>query len=196
MVIALHIAAAAIMAVGSLFLAWQNRDFRKFLTSSYHRVCCSTSISQLFRCLCRGQVSSKHLKSAVAALSFISSSSCSASILASSGNQRLEGTGRPGNSPPLRRPNRHRLARNGHKRNPERARGALVDAPCRDSRRLTLKNVNVLKDYALASRCRSQSNRSISRLMPSRSASARPSSSNLAARARSSDASRSSNMAA
>jgi hypothetical protein len=34
MVIALHIAAAAIMAVGSLFLAWENSDFRKFLTGA------------------------------------------------------------------------------------------------------------------------------------------------------------------
>ena len=31
MIIVLYIAAAVIMAVGSLYFAWRNRDFRKFL---------------------------------------------------------------------------------------------------------------------------------------------------------------------
>ena len=35
MIIALYIAAAVIMAVGSLYLAWQNRDFRKFLAGAF-----------------------------------------------------------------------------------------------------------------------------------------------------------------
>ena len=92
MIIALYIAAAVIMAVGSLYFAWRNRDFRKFLAggSSCHRAFCSISISPMFRCLCWGQVLSKHLRSAVAAPSSISSSSCSVSILASSASQRLE----------------------------------------------------------------------------------------------------------
>jgi hypothetical protein len=34
MIIVFHIAGAAIMAVGGLCLAWQNRDFRKFLTGA------------------------------------------------------------------------------------------------------------------------------------------------------------------
>jgi hypothetical protein len=34
MIIAFHIAASAIMAVGCLCLAWQNRDFRRFLTGA------------------------------------------------------------------------------------------------------------------------------------------------------------------
>ena len=49
-----------------------------------------SSISPMFRCLCWGQVLSKHLRLAVAAPSSISSSSCFVSILASSGSQRLE----------------------------------------------------------------------------------------------------------
>ena len=35
MIVALYIAAAAIMAVGSLYLAWRSRDFRKFLTGAF-----------------------------------------------------------------------------------------------------------------------------------------------------------------
>jgi hypothetical protein len=35
MIIALYIVAAVIMAVGSLYLAWQNREFRKFLASAF-----------------------------------------------------------------------------------------------------------------------------------------------------------------
>jgi len=31
MIIALYIVAAVIMAIGSLYLAWRNTDFRKFL---------------------------------------------------------------------------------------------------------------------------------------------------------------------
>jgi hypothetical protein len=34
MIIVFHIAGAAIIAVGGLCLAWQNRDFRKFLTGA------------------------------------------------------------------------------------------------------------------------------------------------------------------
>src|SRR5262245_39924871 len=92
MTIALYAAAAVIMAVGSLYFAWRNRDFRKFLAgaSSYHRVFCSISISPMFRCLCWGPVLSKHLRLAVADPSSISSSSCFVSILASSGSQRLK----------------------------------------------------------------------------------------------------------
>jgi hypothetical protein len=56
MIIALYIVAAVIMAVGSLYLAWQNREFRKFLAGAFFVV--------------------------VAAPSSISSSSCSVSILA------------------------------------------------------------------------------------------------------------------
>jgi hypothetical protein len=76
MIIALYIAAAVIMAVGSLYFAWRSIDFRKFLAgrSSY-------SISPMFRCLCWAQVLSRRLRSAVAAPSSISSSSCLASIL-------------------------------------------------------------------------------------------------------------------
>jgi uncharacterized protein (DUF486 family) len=35
MIVALYIAAAVIMAVGSLYFAWRNRDFRKFLTGAF-----------------------------------------------------------------------------------------------------------------------------------------------------------------
>ena len=35
MIMALYIAAAVIMAVGSLYFAWRNRDFRKFLTGAF-----------------------------------------------------------------------------------------------------------------------------------------------------------------
>ena len=35
MIIALYIAAAVIMAVGSLYLAWRNRDVRKFLAGAF-----------------------------------------------------------------------------------------------------------------------------------------------------------------
>ena len=35
MVIALYIAAAVIMAAGSLYFAWRNRDFRKFLAGAF-----------------------------------------------------------------------------------------------------------------------------------------------------------------
>jgi len=35
MIIALYIAAAIIMAVGSLYLAWRNRDVRKFLAGAF-----------------------------------------------------------------------------------------------------------------------------------------------------------------
>ena len=35
MIIVLYTAAAVIMAVGSLYLAWRSRDFRKFLTGAF-----------------------------------------------------------------------------------------------------------------------------------------------------------------
>ena len=35
MTLALYVAAAVIMAVGSLFFAWRNRDFRKFLAGAF-----------------------------------------------------------------------------------------------------------------------------------------------------------------
>jgi hypothetical protein len=35
MIIALYIVAAVIMAVGSLYLAWRNREFRKFLAGTF-----------------------------------------------------------------------------------------------------------------------------------------------------------------
>ena len=35
MIIALYIAVAVIMAVGSLYFAWRNRDFRKFLAGAF-----------------------------------------------------------------------------------------------------------------------------------------------------------------
>jgi hypothetical protein len=35
MIIALYIAAAATLAVGSLYLAWRNRDVRKFLAGAF-----------------------------------------------------------------------------------------------------------------------------------------------------------------
>jgi hypothetical protein len=35
MILALYIAAAVIMAVGSLYFAWQNRNFRKFLAGAF-----------------------------------------------------------------------------------------------------------------------------------------------------------------
>ena len=35
MIIALYVAAAVIMAVGSLYFAWRNRDFRKFLAGAF-----------------------------------------------------------------------------------------------------------------------------------------------------------------
>ena len=35
MILALYIAAAVIMAVGSIYFAWQNRNFRKFLAGAF-----------------------------------------------------------------------------------------------------------------------------------------------------------------
>ena len=35
MIVALYIVAAVIMAAGSFYLAWQNRDFRKFLAGAF-----------------------------------------------------------------------------------------------------------------------------------------------------------------
>jgi hypothetical protein len=92
MILALYIAAAVIMAVGSLYFAWQNRNFRKFLAGAFF---VSSGIlfylyPPMFRCLCWGRVLSKHPRSALAAPSSISSSSCSVSILASSVGQRLK----------------------------------------------------------------------------------------------------------
>jgi cytochrome bd-type quinol oxidase subunit 2 len=87
MIIALYIVAAVVMAVGSLYFAWQNREFRKFLAGAFF---VSSGILfylylAMFQCLCWGQILSKHLRLAVADRSSISSSSCSLCILASSG---------------------------------------------------------------------------------------------------------------
>ena len=35
MIVALYLAAAVVIAVGSLYFAWQNRDFRKFLAGAF-----------------------------------------------------------------------------------------------------------------------------------------------------------------
>jgi len=35
MIVALYLAAALILAVGSFYFAWRNRDFRKFLAGSF-----------------------------------------------------------------------------------------------------------------------------------------------------------------
>jgi hypothetical protein len=35
MILALYIIAAVVMAVGSLYFAWRNRDFRKFLAGAF-----------------------------------------------------------------------------------------------------------------------------------------------------------------
>ena len=35
MIIALYVAVAVIMAVGSLYFAWRNKDFRKFLAGAF-----------------------------------------------------------------------------------------------------------------------------------------------------------------
>jgi hypothetical protein len=87
MIIALYIVAAVIMAVGSFYIACQNREFRKFLAGAFFvsSGIFTISISPMFQCLYWEQILSKHLRSAVAAPSFISSSSCFVSILASSG---------------------------------------------------------------------------------------------------------------
>lgn len=44
MIIALYIVAAVIMAVGSLYLAWQNREFRKFLAGASPQISGGRSI--------------------------------------------------------------------------------------------------------------------------------------------------------
>src|ERR1700731_143453 len=82
MIIALYIAAAVIMAVGSLYFAWRNRDFRKFLAGAFlgssgilfYLYLADVSVPLL------GTSLLKHLRSAVVAPSSISSSSCSVSI--------------------------------------------------------------------------------------------------------------------
>jgi hypothetical protein len=86
MIIAFYTAAAIIMAVGSLYFAWRNRDFRKFLAGAFfvssgilfYLYLADVSVPLL------GTGLSRHLRSAVAAPSSISCSSCSVSILASS----------------------------------------------------------------------------------------------------------------
>jgi hypothetical protein len=89
MIIALYIAAAVIMAVGSLYFAWRSRDFHKFLAGAFF-----VSSGILFYLYLAdvpvpllGRVLSKHPRSAVPAPSSISSSSCSVHIMASSGSQ-------------------------------------------------------------------------------------------------------------
>ena len=91
MIIALYIAAAVIMAFGSLYFAWRNRDFRKFLAGAFF-----VSSGILFY-LYLANVSVPLLGtgfetpgSAAVAPSSISSSSWSVSILASSASQGLE----------------------------------------------------------------------------------------------------------
>jgi hypothetical protein len=86
MIIALYVAVAVIVAVGSLYFAWRNRDFRKFLAGAFFvssGILFYLYLADVSVPLCWGQVLSKHLRSAVAAPSSISSSSCSVSILAS-----------------------------------------------------------------------------------------------------------------
>ena len=92
MILAIYIAAAVIMAVGSLYFAWRSRNFRKFLAGAFFvsSAFYSISISPMFRCLCWGRVLSKRPRSVLAAPSFISFSSCSVSNLASSGDERLK----------------------------------------------------------------------------------------------------------
>jgi len=74
MILAIYIAAAVIMAVGSLYFAWRSRNFRKFLAGAFFvsSAFYSISISPMFRCLCWGRVLSKRPRSVLAAPSFIS----------------------------------------------------------------------------------------------------------------------------
>jgi len=84
-IIVLYIAGAIVMTIGSLYFAWQSRDFRKFLAGAFfvssgilfYLYLADVSVPLL------GQVLSKHPRSAVLAQSSISSSSCYAHILAS-----------------------------------------------------------------------------------------------------------------
>ncbi len=78
MIIALYIVAAVVMAGGSLYFAWRNRDFRKFLAGAFF-----VSSGTLFY-LYLADVSVPlldwfvaHRRSAAADPSCISSSSCS-----------------------------------------------------------------------------------------------------------------------
>jgi hypothetical protein len=92
MIIALYIAAAVIMVVGSLYFAWRNTDFRKFLAGAFF-----VSSGIMFY-LYLADVSVPLLGTSFVETPQISggrsiiipSSSCSVSILASSGSQRLE----------------------------------------------------------------------------------------------------------
>src|SRR5262245_53202774 len=92
MIIAIYIAAAVIMAVGSAYFAWRNRDFRKFLAGAFF-----VSSGILFY-LYLADVSVPLLGTGFVDTPQISggrsivhlSSSCSVAILASSGSQRLE----------------------------------------------------------------------------------------------------------
>src|SRR5215469_15222695 len=92
MIIALYIAAAVIMAAGSLYFAWRNRDFRKFLAGAFfvssgilfYLYLAGVSVPLL------GTGFVERLRSAVVAPSSISSYSCFVSISASSGGQRLK----------------------------------------------------------------------------------------------------------
>src|SRR5215472_12614983 len=88
MIVALYIAAAALMAAGSLYFAWRNRDFRKFLAGAFfvssgilfYLYLADVSVPLLVLVLSKRQIS------AVAAPLRISFSSWSVSILASSGS--------------------------------------------------------------------------------------------------------------
>src|SRR6516165_467267 len=92
MIIALYIAAAVIMAVGSLYFAWRNRDFRKFLAGAffvssgvlYYLYLADVSVPLL------GTSFVETPQISGGAPSSTSSSFCSVSILASSGGQTLE----------------------------------------------------------------------------------------------------------
>ena len=74
MIIAFYIAAAFVMAGGSIYFAWRNRDFRKFLAGAFF-VCRPPlyfiSIYPMFRCLFWGQIFLRPQRSAPHARSSI-----------------------------------------------------------------------------------------------------------------------------
>ena len=88
MIIALYIVAGVTLAVGSLYFAWHNRDFRKFLAGAFfvssgilfYLYLVDVSVPLL------GTSFVEHRRSVVVDPSSISSSSCSVCILASSGS--------------------------------------------------------------------------------------------------------------
>src|SRR5271155_1012946 len=92
MIVALYIAVAVIMAGGSLYFAWRNRDFRKFLAGAFFvsSGILFISISPMCRCLCWERASSKHPGSVAFDPLSISCSSWCVSILALSESQGPE----------------------------------------------------------------------------------------------------------